>query len=154
LRPVIERTSATLRRTTGHPGTPAPAGGHERSARRSHWYREAELTRAVFADLELRDATGEPDDVTVARFRGAAKIPDPLPVRAAGAFGRFLRTLMVIADADGTHLMTRTPSGAELLHDPETARAVADDLPTDWKDGRDLDLDPVGTVVAVHIVDR
>lgn len=173
LRPVLEGSLATLRRCTGHPGTPAPAGGHERSARRSHWYREAELTRAVFADLELRDAAGEPDDVTVARFRGDARTPGPVPVRAAGAFGRFLATLVV----DGKRLMTRAPGGAALLRDPEIAsalaaalapepadhdvvtlqgllRAIADDLPTDWKDGRDLDLDPSGPMVAVEVADR
>jgi hypothetical protein len=83
----------------------------------------------------------------------------------------------VVTAADGTHLMTRAPSGAALLHDAGTARAlaatlapspadhdvvtlqgllraIADDLPTDWKDGRDLDLDPAGPVVAVHVADR
>ncbi|GIJ67586.1 hypothetical protein [Virgisporangium ochraceum] len=174
LRPAVEGALAALRKIAGHPGTPAPAGGHERSSRRSHWYREAELTRAVFADLELRDALGEDDDVTVARYRGADRLPDPLPVRAAGAFGRFLRGLMIVSASDGTDLLTRSPAGAALLRDAATARAlagalapttadhdvvtlqgllraVADDLPTDWKDGRDLELDPVGEVVAVRV---
>jgi hypothetical protein len=174
LRPAVDGALAALRKIAGHPGTPAPAGGHERSSRRSHWYREAELTRAVFADLELREATGEDDDVTVARFRGAEQVPDPLQVRAAGAFGRFLRGLLVVVAADGTHLMTRAPAGATLLHDAGTARALADalapapadhdvvtlqgllrgladDLPADWKDGRDLALDPVGEVVTVQV---
>lgn len=175
LRPVLARPLADLRKLAGHPGTPAPAGGHERSARRSHWYREAELTRAVFADLERREAVGEPDDVRVERFRNDT--PDHLTVRAAGPFGRFLRGLRVVTAADGIHLMTAAPSGAALLHDPATARAlaaalapepadhdvvtlqgllgaIADDLPTDWKDGRDLHLDPVGALVSVHIADR
>jgi hypothetical protein len=182
LRPVLHGSLAAMRRCAAHPGTPAPAGGHERSARRSHWYREAELTRAVIAGLEQREATGEPDDVTVARFRsthpdgprtGQAE-PDPIPVRAAGAFGRFLRGLTVMSAVDGTHLMTRAPSGTPLLHDAGTARAlaaalapapadhdvvtlqgllraIADDLPTDWKDGRDLELDPTGPASAVRV---
>lgn len=143
LRPVIERPLRTLAKAPGHPGTPVPAGGHERSSRRSHWYREAELTRAVFADLELRDALGEPDDVTIARFAGNGPgeldlkaMPDhvpagwtftpvPLEVRMAGAFGRFLNGLVVVVTADGIHLMTRAPSGAALLNDPGTAHALA-----------------------------
>jgi hypothetical protein len=192
LRPVFDRPLGALIRSAGHPGTPVPAGGHERSSRRSHWYREAELTRAVFADLELRDAISEPDDVTIARFAAAGPgdlgevfqpdrvpegwtfHPDPLDVRAAGAFGRFLRGLVVIVTATDTHLMTRAPSGSALLHETDTARAlastlaqrggdpdvvtlagglraIADDLPMDWKDGRGLDLDPAGPVTVVRI---
>jgi hypothetical protein len=192
LRPVIEQPLRTLAKAPGHPGTPVPAGGHERSSRRSHWYREAELTRAVFADLELRDALGEPDEVTIARFVGDGPgeldlkaMPDhvpagwtfqpiPLEVRAAGAFGRFLRGLVVVVTADEIHLMTRAPSGAALLNETDTAhvlasalapphgdpdvvtlqgqlRAIAEDLPTDWKDGRDLDLDPAGPATVVSV---
>jgi hypothetical protein len=192
LRPVFDRPLGTLTKSAGHPRTPVPAGGHERSSRRSHWYREAELTRAVFADLELRDAVGEPDDVTVARFAadgpgdlgevfqpdrvpdGWTFDPDPLDVRAAGAFGRFLRGLVVIVTATETHLMTRAPSGAALLREAGTARALAstlarpggdpdvvtlqgalraigEELPTDWKDGRGLDLDPAGPVTVVRV---
>lgn len=186
LRPALDPPLAALSRVAGHPGTPVPAGGHERSSRRSQWYREAELSRAVFADLERRDALGEPDGVTVTRYVGRFNgvlpervpenwQPDPLDVRATGAFGRFLRGLVVIRSESETSLLTRARDGASLLRDPDRAgalaralggaggrdhdvvtlqgllAAIADDLPTDWKDGRDLDLDPTGPVVAVKI---
>jgi hypothetical protein len=175
LRPALGGPLAPLRRLAGHPGAPAPAGGHERSSRRSHWYREAELTRAVFADLELRDALGGTDDATVTRHRETG--PDPVAVRTTGAFGRFLRGLVVVVAAGRTRLVTRAPSGAGLLRDPRIARDLAaalaprpadhdvvtlqgllrtitDDLPTDWKDGRDLALDPVGPEVSVEVDSR
>jgi hypothetical protein len=182
VRPVLDPALAGLARTAGRPETPVPPGGHERSSRRSHWYREAELTRAVFADLERRDALDDTDDITVTRFVGRFNgvlpervpenwRPEPLDVRAGGAFGRFLGGLVVVTADGETNLLTRSRSGAALLRDPETARAlaeatgrdhdvvtlqgliraIADDLPTDWKDGRDLDLDPVGPVTAVKI---
>ncbi|GIJ55419.1 hypothetical protein [Virgisporangium aurantiacum] len=182
VRPVLDPALAALARIAGHPEAPVPAGGHERSSRRSHWYREAELTRAVFADLERRDALEEPAEVTVTRYIGRFNgvlpervpenwQPDFLEVRAVGAFGRFLGGLVVVRSAGETNLLTRARGGAALLRDPETARAlaeatggdhdvvtlqgllraIADDLPTDWKDGRDLDLDPVGPVTAVKI---